>query len=80
MRAAKRIQLSSQLTEEARANLEPMIASSPVLPIMMAFEEFEVGQAQAQAFKDSVYWWVGAMAKWGFRVWGGLRVYPGFGV
>ncbi|KAG2451781.1 hypothetical protein HYH02_003559 [Chlamydomonas schloesseri] len=55
MRAAKRLQLSSQLSDTARATLEPGIASSLLLPVFWAEEASQVSEAQAAAFRGSVY-------------------------
>ncbi|KAG2441772.1 hypothetical protein HXX76_003385 [Chlamydomonas incerta] len=55
MRAAKRLQLSSQLSDSARAVLEPAIAAPLLLPVFWAEEASQVSEAQAAAFRGSVY-------------------------
>ncbi|GIL87240.1 hypothetical protein Vretifemale_15338 [Volvox reticuliferus] len=55
MRAAKRLQLSSQLTTSARSTLEPFIRNSLILPIFWAEEASQVSGVQAALFRSSVY-------------------------
>ncbi|GIL50309.1 hypothetical protein Vafri_6517 [Volvox africanus] len=55
MRAAKRLQLSSQLTTSARGTLEPFIGTSLILPIFWAEEASQISGVQAASFRGSVY-------------------------
>ncbi|GLI63214.1 hypothetical protein VaNZ11_006070 [Volvox africanus] len=55
MRAAKRLQLSSQLTTSARGTLEPSIGTSLILPIFWAEEASKISGIQAASFRSSVY-------------------------
>lgn len=55
MRAAKRLQLSTQLTAAARTTLEPTIGASLILPIFWAEEASQISAVQAAAFRASVY-------------------------
>ncbi|PNW71524.1 hypothetical protein CHLRE_16g657950v5 [Chlamydomonas reinhardtii] len=67
MRAAKRLQLSSQLSDTARAVLEPGIGAPLLLPVFWAEEASQVSEAQAAAFRGSVYrvqGWVAALRAW----------------
>ncbi|EFJ44403.1 hypothetical protein VOLCADRAFT_95412 [Volvox carteri f. nagariensis] len=55
MRAAKRLQLSSQITTSARMTLEPTITTSIILPIFWAEEASRISPSQAAAFRSTVY-------------------------
>ncbi|GLC43222.1 hypothetical protein PLESTB_000849100 [Pleodorina starrii] len=55
MRAAKRLQLSSQITAPARATLEPSIGASLILPIFWSEEASEISAVQAATFRGGVY-------------------------
>ncbi|GLC70444.1 hypothetical protein PLESTF_000974200 [Pleodorina starrii] len=55
MRAAKRLQLSSQITAASRATLEPSIGASLILPIFWAEEASEISAVQVATCRGGVY-------------------------
>lgn len=55
MRAAKRAQLSSQLTTQARMHLEPKINDSLILPVFWAEETCQITEDQGHMFASAVY-------------------------
>ncbi|KAG2485799.1 hypothetical protein HYH03_015510 [Edaphochlamys debaryana] len=67
LRAAKRLQMSSQLTDSARATLEPSIPTPLILPVFWVEEASQVSEPQAAAFRAKVYGvlgWSSFVRKW----------------
>lgn len=56
MRAAKRLQMNSQLSDGARPHLEPRINASLIIPIFWCEEASQIAPAEAAAFRNHVYW------------------------
>ncbi|KXZ42318.1 hypothetical protein GPECTOR_162g133 [Gonium pectorale] len=55
MRAAKRLQLSSEITDSARATLEPGLRNATILPVFWAEEASQISPEQGAAFAATVY-------------------------